>query len=117
MVIKRIYVFDEANLQAIVDLESGEPKLVLDWSPEVSKLSILVSASKIKITEASDKPIFKFSEDIGMIIGEYIIVAILENEEKENVRKMLSRIYLNLKKEKPVSSDEIGEIVINSLTA
>lgn len=115
MVIKRIYVFDEANLQAVVDLESDQPRLVLDWSSEVSKLAILVSASKIKISEASDKPIFKFSGDMGMIIGEYIVVAMIENEEKENVRKLLSKIYLNLTKEKPITSNDIGKIVINSV--
>jgi len=115
MVIKRIYVFDEANLQAVVDLESGEPKLILDWSPEVSKLAILVSASKIKLSETSDKPIFKFSGDMGMIVGEYIVVAMVKDEDKENVRKILSKIYLNLTREKPITSDDIGKIVMNSV--
>lgn len=115
MTVKRIYVFDEANLQAIIDLEGEEPRVFLDWSTEVTKLAMLVAAAKLKISEATDKPVFKFTDELGMIIGEYVVVAFVEGEEKENVRRLLSKIYIDLVKEKPISSDEVGETVLRVL--
>ena len=116
MVVKRIYIFDQVNLQAVINMEGKEkPELLLDWDEDVSKLGLLISAKMTQTEEIAGKPVFKYGKDIAFIAGQYTIVAIIENEEKEKIKKVLSRMYKTLLKEKPITSNEIGEIAIKIL--
>ncbi|MGQ4892126.1 MAG: hypothetical protein ACP6IP_06520 [Candidatus Njordarchaeia archaeon] len=116
MVIKRVYIFDQVNLQAVINLENREkPEMLLDWGEDVSKLGLLISTKMTQAEEIAGKPVFKYGKDIAFIAGQYTIVAMIENEEKERIKKILSRIYKTLLKEKPVTSNEMGEIAIKVL--
>ncbi len=110
--LKRVYVFDEVNLQVILDFTSKNPRAIYDWDEDISKLSLLISTTSSKVLESAGKPVFKFHKDIALIVGKYSVVAFFEDLRREDVKTLLSRIYKKLIKEKPVTANEIAEIVI-----
>ncbi len=113
--LKRVYVFDEVNLQVILDFTEENPKVIYDWDEDISKLSLLISTTSTKVLESAGKPVFKFHKDIALIVGKYSIVAFFEGLKRESVKTLLSSIYKKLIKEKPVTANEIAEIVIKVL--
>ena len=112
MGIKRIYIFDEVNLQTIIDLSGGFPKAIFDWDEDISKLSLLISTTSSRVIEKASKPVFKYTDEMALIVGKYSIVATIENVGREEVKEILSKIYKKLMKENPVTSNEIADLVI-----
>ncbi len=116
LTLKRLYIFDQVNLQVVIDIsDTRNPVMILDWSEEASKLGLLISTKVSQAHEFAGKPVFKYKRDIAILAGKYTLVLMFEDEDKNRVKKILSKIYIELEKSNPLTSNEMGEIAIRIL--
>jgi len=100
----------------IIDFDEEEkPTLVLDWDENVSKMALLISTKASRLSEKAGKPIFRYKKDMAVMTGKYTLIAIIENEEREKIKRVLYRIYKDLLEKLPITSEEIGNIAIKNL--